>query len=440
VTDLFTSAEKPTAPPEPFTVSQVSKRIHDLLDGRIGRVDVIGQMNSPNFGKHWYFTLTDGDAKIDCAMWASSVSKHRATGGSWVPSQGDQVVVRGRVGHYAKFGKTQIYVERIKPAGETKGRLQLEYEALLLEFREAGWFDECHKKQLPEYPRRIAVITSGTSAAMHDVIETTRRRMPSVELLIVNALMQGDGSPDSVSEAIRKVDANAKSMGIDAVIVTRGGGGLEELWSFNDRRVVEAAFKCNTPIVVAIGHESDTTIIELVADHRASTPTQAVMVLVPDRDELMQMVEHYGVRLQSMVDRSLEYKLTTCSHASEKLQLSVASFLHTLAMRLATQTEKLTAKRPHALLQARQRILLTLQSSLSATTTRFLSHRANIFEGLRSRLDSIGPMKVLNRGYTLTQDSSGKVVRSVKDVKEGTQIRTVLPDGTIESEVKCVHE
>lgn len=443
MTDLFTNAEKPAAvpePPKPITVSEVSKKIEDLLDSRIGQVDVVGQMNSPKLGNHWYFSLTDGDSKIDCAMWASNVSKHKGARGDWVPKQGDQVVVRGRVGHYSKFGKTQLYVEKIKRYGETKGKLQQEYEALLLEFREAGWFDEVHKKQLPEYPGKIAVITSGTSAAMHDVIETTRRRMPSVELVIVNARMQGDGSPDSVANAIAKVDAHASDMGIDAIIVTRGGGGLEELWSFNDRRVVEAAFHCKTPIVVAIGHESDTSIIELVADHRASTPTQAAMVLVPDKEELAQLVSHLETRMRSACVRHIERKVTWCDHVYSKIQLAVSKHVHVCRLIVSSKAEQLAAKRPHTLLQGRQRKLLTTQASFGSACASYISEKSAKLHSLHAQLDAIGPLKVLERGYSLTQDSDGKVVRSASTLKEGEHIRTVLADGEVESEVKCIYE
>jgi exodeoxyribonuclease VII large subunit len=438
VSDLFTKVEKPTLPPSPISVSEVSKRISDALEGRIGRIDVVGQVNSPRLGNHWYFSLTDGDSKIDCVMWASSVSaiastEHRG----WKPDQGDQVIVRGTVGHYAKFGNTQIVVQRIKPVGDEKGKLQLEYEALLKEYREAGWFDEEHKKSLPKYPRKIAVITSATSAALQDVIETTRRRMPSVELLVVNAVMQGDASPESVALAIERVDACAEELGVDALIVTRGGGGLEELWSFNNRRVVEATFHCNTPLVAAIGHESDTSIIELVADHRASTPTQATMVLVPDKEELDQMIDHYSSRLSSVLSRSIERSCSSILQIQQYINAGVASYIHERFMQLATQSELLTSKRPHAQMQARQQRLLTLQTTLSRVASDGISQRSFRLNALRTRLESIGPMEVLGRGYSLTQDSSGKVVRTSKDVKEGELIRTVLADGTIQSKVEC---
>ena len=437
VTDLFAKVENPTSPP-PISVSEVSKKINDALEGRIGRIDVVGQVNNPRLGKHWYFSLTDGESKIDCVMWTSSVSALTSSElRGWQPDQGDQVIIRGTVSHYAKFGKTQIVVQRIKPVGDEKGKVQLEYEALLKEYREKGWFDEEHKKPLPRYPRRIAVITSASSAALQDVIETSRRRMPSVELLVVNAVMQGDASPTSVSEAIERVDAAAEQLGIDAIIVTRGGGGLEELWSFNNRQVVEAAFNCHTPLVAAIGHESDTSIIELVADHRASTPTQATMVLVPDREELLQMVDHLTVRLSSVLMRSIERWSATISRVQQHLKATLASHFHTLVLNIAARCELLASTRPHALIQARQKRLLTLQTAFSRATTHDFTARVHRLDSLETRLDSTGPMEVLRRGFSLTQDSSGKVVRTSKDVKEGEHIRTVLADGTIESKVEC---
>lgn len=435
---MFAKVEKPTSPSPPISVSEVSKKINDALEGRIGRVDVVGQVNSPRLGKHWYFSLTDGESKIDCIMWTSSVSALASSElRGWQPEQGDQVIIRGTVSHYAKFGKTQMVVQRIKPVGEEKGKLQLEYEALLKEYREKGWFDEEHKKPLPRYPRRIAVITSASSAALQDVIETSRRRMPSVELLVVNAVMQGDASPDSVSEAIERVDAAAEQLGVDAIIVTRGGGGLEELWSFNNRQVVEATFNCHTPLVVAIGHESDTSIIELVADHRASTPTQATMVLVPDREELIQMVDHLTIRLSSVLLQSIERWSAAITHVQQHLVATVASSIHSIALYIAARSELLATKRPHALVQARQKRLLMMQSELSRVTIHNVTSRAHRLDSLQTRLDSTGPMEVLRRGFSLTQDSSGKVVRTSKDVKEGEHIRTVLADGTIESTVEC---
>ena len=435
VTDLFSSSNPQNQAVDVISVSELSGRIHNTLEGRIGKVDVEGQINSPKLGHHWYFTLTDGEAKIDCAMWASRVSAIRPAG--WEPTQGDQVVVRGTVGHYAKYGKTQIYVEQIKPAGDEKGKLQQSYDALIKELQTAGWSDDAHKKRLPKYPKRIAVITSASSAAVRDVIETARQRWPAVALLIVNVPVQGEAAAPSIIDALQRVDIAASKLGIDAIIVTRGGGSLEELWSFNDRGVVEAAFNCNTPIVAAIGHESDTTIIELVADHRASTPTQAAMVLVPDADELRQMVQHFASRLESSMKMKIERSTAKVTNASRSISSGTSIGLHAKSTRIASLLETLMARRPHTLVARRQKRFLTLTSNLHSCIERNMTQRVHRIEASATSLEAIGPIAVLQRGFSLTQDEDGSIVRSITDVKEGQNIQTVVSDGTIDSTVKC---
>ena len=429
--DLF---EAETSP-KPISVTDLSKKIHGVLDARVGRLDVVGQVNKPTFTHHWYFTLTDGESSIDCAMWASRTGTVRPA--DWKPKQGDQVIVRGTVGHYAKYGKTQLYVERIKPAAEEKGALQQKYEQLLQELREAGWFDEANKKPLPRYPRRIAVITSATSAAVRDVIETSRRRWPAIELLIVNVPVQGDAAAAAIAHAIQRVDKVAVSQQIDAIIVTRGGGSLEELWAFNERRVAQATFSADTPIVAAIGHESDTSIIELVADHRASTPTQAAMVLVPDSSELSSMIQHTALRLHATTRRVLELDQGVVQTLHERLCSSAGNALHHHTNTVSVLSEALTARKPHALLRKRQERFLHAGSRLIASAKKGFSTRAQLIETLSSRLEAIGPRAVLSRGFSLTQDSKGNVLRSANQAEDGQQITTLLADGTIKSRVEC---
>ncbi len=439
--DLFTNPEKRKRreePPKPISVSQLSKQIHETLEGRIGRIDVVGQINSPKCTNHWYFTLADENAKIDCAMWASRVSTIKSgefEGGK--PKQGDMVIIRGTVGHYAKYGKTQMYVERMKLAGEEKGSLQKEFDELVIELREKGWFDQGHKKALPSYPRKIAVVTSATSAAVRDVIETARQRWTAVELLIINVPVQGTKAVPSIIEALQRIDTLSDEMGIDAIIVTRGGGSLEELWSFNDRGVVEAAFQCKTPIVSAIGHESDISIIELVSDLRASTPTQAVMALVPDSDELSQLVEHTNVRLSGIVTRAVEVCTSQAEQMATKLISSSIEVVHKKARYVASLSEALTARRPHALIQQRQKRVITLGSYLKNNSEFQIARAISRLDTIEGKLEAINPKQVLLRGFSMTQDNSGHLIRSTEEVKEGQKIKTILAGGAIESKVEC---
>ena len=441
MSDLFTNVEKadePALPSKPLTVSQLSKKINDTLQGRIGRINVVGQINSPKLGNHWYFTIADEDAKIDCAMWASRVSSIKSgefEGGK--PKQGDLVIIQGTIGHYAKYGKTQMYVEKITSAGDEKGSLQQAFDALVIELREKGWFSEEHKKALPAYPRKIAVITSSSSAAVKDVIETARQRWTGVALVVVHVPVQGNAAVPSIINALERVDALAESMQIDAIIVTRGGGSLEELWSFNDRGVVEAAFHCKTPIVAAIGHESDTSIIELVADLRASTPTQAAMVLIPDSDELLQMIEHFNVRLTSGATQAIEHGHTKMKQVRATLSSACSARIHHKKAVISTLSEALTARRPHALVQKRQKTTLTLSTALQTISSQRIALSRSKIETLQGKLDAIDPKVVLKRGFSLTEDVTGKLIRSREDVTDGQKIRTVLARGVIESKVEC---
>ncbi len=367
-----------------------------------------GQVNRPHCTNHWYFTLTDGECRIDCAMWASR------TRGFDQPKDGDEVIIAGKVDHYPKGGRTQLIIDSIKPL-EKKGSMQLQLEALTKELHELGWFDDAAKKPLPIYPRGIAVITSATSAAAADVIKTASQRWAAVPLTIVNVPVQGDAAPGMVARAIRAVDANAKSLGIDAIIVTRGGGSMEELWCFNDRAVAKATFECATPIVAAIGHEIDTTLIELVADRRASTPTQAAMLLVADAEELAEMLDHLEQRLAG----------------------SVASSLHARGREVAKLDASLARARPHAVLRRRQERLLRSLGQLQAAVSTGVSNAQRWLEGASMTLAAVGPQAVLQRGFSLTRDSEGNILRSVEDAADGEQITTILPDGSISSRVEC---
>ena len=438
VNNIFQNDELSLDSPKTWTVSELSKNINNTLEARIGRVKVSGQINRPKLGHHWYFTLADEDAKIDCAMWSSHVLKIKT--GGWQPKQGDLVEAEGVIGHYAKFGKTQLYVDRLNPAGDQKGALQIQFEKLVKEFRERGWFDDSNKKPLPKYPRKIAVITSKSSAAAQDVIETARQRWASIPLCIVNVPVQGAAAVPAIVNALQAIDSKAESWGIDAIIVTRGGGALEELWSFNEREVAEAAFKCKTPIVAAIGHESDTSIIELVADWRASTPTQAAMVLVPDADELEQMVSHLSDKIQRLMLQRLERYCTQTERHAMQLANSCKMQIQQLYTQIISLSEILVTKRPHAKFQMRQRHLFNLKSKLNVAFQSQVHTRKAKIQGMASAIESSNPRLILNRGFSLTQDSAGRIVRSIQVAKKDAKIKTLVADGTIESTVECTYE
>lgn len=284
----------------PLTVSRLGDLIRRLLeDGVPGPLRVVGEIANLTERTHVYFSLRDESASISCVLFASDARRTRFSA-----ANGHRVIVTGTLTHYGAQGRTQIQVRRVDPDGA--GDLAARFEALCRELRALGWFDDARKRPLPVLPQRIAVITSPTGAALHDVRATALARCPAVGLVLVPVRVQGDGAADEIARALRFVSRRAAALGIDAVLLTRGGGSAEDLWSFNDRRIAEAIRDSDVPVVAAIGHESDTTIAELVADRRASTPTQATMMLVPDRAELEVQIGHMASRLRAQVRARIE--------------------------------------------------------------------------------------------------------------------------------------
>ncbi|MEE9404378.1 MAG: exodeoxyribonuclease VII large subunit, partial [Algisphaera sp.] len=270
------SSKKERAGADPWSVSRLAGHVKRALqEGLPTKVRVAGEISNFSDRNHWYFSLKDADASIRAVMFASSA---RRVG---FPVQaGMAVVATGRVDFYNAQGSVQLYVDKLEPVGQ--GARELALRVLMEELREAGYFAPERKKPLPAVPRRIAVVTSRSAAALQDVINTAQQRWAGCELVLVDVRVQGDAAAGQIAAAIRRLSAQGASQGIDAVILTRGGGSIEDLWAFNEREVADALFECTLPVVAAIGHETDTTVAELVADRRCATPTQAAMTLVPD--------------------------------------------------------------------------------------------------------------------------------------------------------------
>ncbi len=390
-----------------LTVSEVAELIRSTLESHVpSPLRVIGQVSNLSNHKHWYFSLKDEQAVMSCVAWVSSASRF-----DFVPAEGDEVVATGHVSHYGPQGRTQFYVTRLEPVGA--GALELKFRAMCDELRRLGYFDQQHKKPLPVFPRRVAVITSTSGAAVHDVISTADERCRAVGLLLVDVRVQGDGAAEQVAAAIRRIDADAAKLAVDAILVTRGGGSVEDLWAFNERIVADAAFKCRLPLLAAIGHESDTTVIELVADVRAATPTQAVMRLIPSADELTGQLDHLDRRLRLLVRRQMERQ-------RERLEAAARSAL---------------LRDPRALVQRAREKVTTLAGRLGRATTVHVRRQRDRMEALTRQLAAVDPHGVLGRGYSYTTNESGVLVASIRDVSDGDRIVTRLRDCSIDSVV-----
>jgi exodeoxyribonuclease VII large subunit len=459
---------------EHLTVSQLSELIKATLEQRISSpLHVVGQVSNLSQRNHWYFSLKDEQAVVSCVAWASSAKKFGFT-----PADGEAVLATGHVSHFPPQGRTQLYVTGLKPIGA--GALQKQFEAMCAELRELGYFDPDHKQLLPILPRRIAVITSAGGAAVQDVIDTAARRCPAVGLVVVDVRVQGKGAAEEVARAIRFVDRQHAKLGVEAILVTRGGGSMEDLWAFNERVVADAAYACELPLVAAIGHESDTTVIELVADVRAATPTQAAMLLIPDANEMMQQVRHLDHRLtflaRDVVDRAaqrldvvsrhalfrqprkmldqaregLDHRTNRLHGATRHHVLHARAHLQELAARLsALRTITLLGRRHERIGRLADRLhqavrhridqsarVRQLDRQLLAVVLRRVAAARNQLDARQRELAAVDPQRVLERGFSVTTDSRGQVITSVAQAQASGTLRTILADGTVESVVE----
>jgi exodeoxyribonuclease VII large subunit len=387
---------------EPLTVSSLTAHVKALLeaDELLADLQVTGEISNvsrPTSG-HLYFTLKDAGAQVKCVMWRSSVARMRYT-----PRNGDAVVARGRIGVYERDGAYQLYVDAMTTAGT--GDLYAEFERLKQALEAEGLFDVARKRQLPEYPRVLGVVTSPTGAAFQDILNVLKRRCPMVQVILAPTLVQGEEAPEQITRAIQALDASGEC---DVILVARGGGSLEELWAFNDERVVRAVVACRVPVVSGVGHETDFTLCDFAADVRAPTPSAAAEIITPDVAELRQNVD----ALLQVLDQTLLDQVEENRVALESLRR---------ALRLASPRNQV--------LIARQRVTDWQLRLTSAFLGRLELQRAQL-RGLNGRLEAISPLSTLARGYAIVRrERDDALVRSVQDVQPGDHLRVRVSDG-----------
>lgn len=447
-----------SGPPKPrkedaLSVSEVAERIEGALRaGLPGRIRLLGEISGFTDRNHWYFDVKDEAAVLSCVMFASDARRQQ-----YRPESGQEVILTGRVAFYTRGGRTQFYASRIEPVGA--GELELRYRALCAELRELGWFDPESKQRLPFFPCRVAVVTSRTGAALQDVLDTFRRRCPAIEIVSVDVRVQGEGAAPEVAHAIRAIDLARDDMGIDAVIVTRGGGSMEDLWAFNEREVAAAIRACRVPVVAAIGHETDTTIAELVADERCATPTQAAMRLSPDRASLDEQLSHLSRRLttclkhglvvaQHRLDAAMRYELFAAprgwlearadrlTRTHEQLSRALRDRQSGEHLRVERLTSRLARRRPEAVLEGRRVAIPHMEERLTRALRSRLNDARRGTTALERELRAVSPVSVLGRGYSMTTRQDGSMVRRESDVKPGDLLTTRVADGEIRSRVE----
>lgn len=400
--------------PEPtrYSVSQVTARIKALLesDATLQNVWVEGEISNLTRATsgHVYFTLKDAGAQLACVMWRSQALRLRS-----LPRDGDRVLVHGAIGVYETGGKYQLYADFLQPAG--RGTLTLEFERLKAQLEGEGLFDAQRKRPLPAFPQRIGLVTSREAAALRDVLHTLRRRYPLVEVVFAPSAVQGEEAPPQLVAALQRLYKER----LDVILLVRGGGSLEDLWAFNDERVVRTVAMSPVPIVSGVGHETDFTLCDFAADQRAPTPTAAAELVTPDRDELLTALQERGMRLSRAWRQVLKGKALELQRAERHLRL------------LSPQKQQERARQRLDELQARQerairQVLLRKRERLTA---------------MAQRLAALSPHAVLQRGYVLVRDGrTHKVITSIHETECGAHVRLTWHDGSATAEIQELAE
>lgn len=384
-----------------FGVAEVNQLVKLLLDGEPLLQDVYVRGELSNYkmypSGHHYFTLKDPEGALRCVMFRGQASRLR-----FCPENGMKVIAQGRITVFPRDGAYQLYCNSLTPEGA--GDLAVAFEQLKAKLYAEGLFDPAHKKPLPPYPERIAVVTSSAGAAVHDMIRILRRRYPLAKVVLLPVRVQGAEAPPEIAGAIRY--ANKWRVG-DVIITGRGGGSVEDLWAFNDERVARAIYDSELPVISAVGHEPDVTIADFVADARASTPSNAAEMVVPDQEALKQWLEGTASRLKK----------------------NEAARLEALRQRLASLAEKRVLRDHMSYVQDKRMELLHVQQRLGDLSSGLVAEKRRQISVLGAALDAMSPLKVLGRGYALALGPEGTILRTWRDVSAGERVSVTLGEG-----------
>lgn len=439
-----------------FSIGEINRYVKDLIEGDFQLQDIWIRGEISNFTHHsrghMYFTVKDQDGVLKTVMFAGSNRYLK-----FVPKNGTKVLIRGNIVVYEQGGQYQLVAREMQPDG--LGSLYLAFEQLKQRLQEEGLFAPERKKQLPTYPKVVGVITSPTGAAIRDIITTIRRRFPVVRIVLVPVLVQGDQAPDSISRAIQLMN---KSDFVDIVIVGRGGGSIEELWAFNSEQVARSIFASNIPVISAVGHETDFTIADFVADIRAATPTAAAELAVPHIIELRQKQNFLEDRMRNLLIGQLKQNKDKWNRAQKSLGLrhprkqidSANQTLDRTVDRLFLSMHRLTRDRRVQISGMQQRLqfqspskqllffqerLDRVKSDLVKQAEKTVQERRNQLLFSMTKLDGLSPLKIMSRGYSLVYKED-RLIKSIGHLDPGDGVKVKLMDGTIDCSVWAIEE
>ena len=393
-----------------YTVAQMNSYIKNMFrqDFVLSRVEVKGEISNCKYhpSGHIYFTLKDEGGSLAAVMFAG-----QAKGLSFRLENGMKVVVSGRIDVYERDGKYQLYASKIENDG--LGELYKRFEELKKYFEEMGYFSQEYKRPIPKYARKIGIVTASTGAAVHDIMNISYRRNPYISLVLYPALVQGAAAAESIVKGIETLD----DMGLDVLIVGRGGGSIEDLWAFNEAVVAEAIFNAKTPVISAVGHETDFTIADFVADLRAPTPSAAAELAVTEEAETEALIEAYMEKLNSVMQSRLSMYRNTLDRLKLRLE-----FLN-----------------PKAMVDERRQRLIQLSDRMEAAVDSIFKGKRHSLELYASRLNGVSPLAKLGQGYSYTEFEDGRHLNDISEVKPKDRIKIYIKNGNMKAEVLEVY-
>lgn len=438
-----------------FTVSQLNREVRMILEQQFGFIWLeaeISNLSKPASG-HWYLSLKDESSQIRCAMFKG---KNRLL--KFKPQNGEQVLVRGALGLYEARGDFQLIIDRMEPVGT--GALQRRFEQTKLKLFNEGLFEDSLKQELPAYPRSIGVITSTTGAAIRDVLHVLERRFPTIPVIIYPTMVQGEAAAAQICAAIDTANARKEC---ETLLLVRGGGSLEDLWSFNEENVARAIYRSEIPIVSGVGHETDFTIADLVADVRAPTPSAAAEISTTDIREERALVQglsdHLHLRMQSRLEntkkqlalleqrllaqhpqRQLQQKVQLTDELEKRLNNAMSRKIENLKLRSSHLNKNLANLTPRVTIsRLADRVEQLQQRAMNVTTSRIEKEHYKLNAAMRS-LDNVSPLATLDRGYAVMKSKDGKMLKSASTIKTGDEIIATLKDGDLYCRVDKVSQ
>ena len=412
-----------------YSVTQVNSYIKNMFsqDFLLRRLSVKGEVSNCKYhtSGHIYFTLKDGGGTLAAVMFAG-----QRRGLKFRLEEGQQVVVKGTVDVYERDGKYQLYASEIELAG--RGDLYVKFEKLFRELQDMGMFDAQYKRPIPKYAKTVGIVTASTGAAVRDIINISKRRNPYVQLVLYPALVQGEGARDSIVNGIRTLDR----MGLDVLIVGRGGGSIEDLWAFNEEAVARAIFACNTPVISAVGHETDVTISDYVADLRAPTPSAAAELAVFDYERFVADIDARKRKLDREMGFFLDQVKGRLKHDELKITLYHPQNIINEKRQLLANMEDGLNRMMHAMVEQYQQETRTREEWMSRKMERRLEDDKKRLAVISGTMWGLSPLKKLSQGYGFVTDAKGERLASIKQAPVGSRIHVQVADGKLTAAVE----